>query len=144
MSVSSTRLTAMQTTAGNLSSQNEEKGLCGVNTVTTWRWIQARQWLMTGDSWALKTDMTSHCLTHFPSSVALGVTKDKKQGHPSTGGHLVPLDSLQSQGRLMTHWVHRGIPGILASNTERQHKDMCTHLSKALKWHVYEYRHQQI
>lgn len=43
MSVSSARLTAIQTNAGNLSSQNQEEGLCGVNTVAAWRRSQARQ-----------------------------------------------------------------------------------------------------
>lgn len=38
-SVSSARLTAMQTNTGNLSSQNQEKGLRGVNTLLTWERI---------------------------------------------------------------------------------------------------------
>ena len=43
MSVSSARLTAMQTKAGNHRSQNQEKGLSGVSTVLTQRSSGARQ-----------------------------------------------------------------------------------------------------
>lgn len=72
MSVSSARLTAMQTNAGNLSSQNQEKG-------PVWREHRAELEEHPGQTvthdgrpLCVETDMTSRCFTHFPVSVASG------------------------------------------------------------------------
>lgn len=64
-----------------------------------------------------------------PESVTLIVRKERKQGHPTTSAPLVPHDTLQHWGRLMTHSVHRGISGIWVSNIK-------TDFSKACMWYV--------
>lgn len=76
------------------------------------------------------TDMTSRCFTHFPMSGALRGGKENRQGHPIHQRHLVPHATLQSLVRLMTHWVHRGIPGIWASGEHNM--KMCIHSGQIL------------
>lgn len=98
--------------------------LCGVDTMLTRRSAEARRWLMTGDSCVLGLIWQVTALLTSLMSVASGVWKERKQGHPTTAALLVPHDTLQRRGSLMTHSVHRGISGIWGSNTTWRHTDM--------------------
>lgn len=98
VSVSSARLTAMQTYTGNLSSRNQEKGLCSVNTVWTEgeSKLDSDSWRETVECWKLIWQVTALLIS--PLSVALRVRKEGKQGHPIHRCHLVLHDTLQSLG----------------------------------------------
>jgi len=73
MSVSSACLTVMLTNAGNLSSQNQERGPCGVNVALTPE--EHPRHAVTHDRRrpSVEADMTSRGFTHFLVSAALRV-----------------------------------------------------------------------
>lgn len=80
----SASLTAIQTNAGNLSSQNQEDVCCEYSADLEEHPAQT----VTHNTRRLRveTDMTRRCFTHFLVSVASRVRLERTQGHPATSG----------------------------------------------------------
>lgn len=88
MSVSLDRLTAIQTKAGNLSSQNQEKGVMWCEYATDLEEHPGQTVTHDRRRLSVQTDLTSRRFTHFPVSVAPRVRKERNHQHQC---HMTPF-----------------------------------------------------